>query len=167
MGGGFYPRVQVDTAPVAAVTQAGGVTLTETVTLSGLGGDLKNALGLWRKQYAVHDPAKVLLDLALTLALGGERLADAAVIRAEPALYGLMASDPTISRTIDALAPGELLVAELATPRVDRCDMSACVSIPPMIVPGSSAVTVMMELPSGRSDGSTPVRRADRTLMRL
>ena len=101
---GFYPRVQVDTAPVAAVAQAGGVTLTETVTLSGLGADLKVALEPWRKQYAVHDPAKVLLDLALTLALGGEHLADVAVIRAEPSLYGLVASDPTISRTIDALA---------------------------------------------------------------
>ena len=101
---GFYPRVQVDTAPVAAIAQAGGVTLTETVTLSGLGADLKVALEPWRKPYAVHDPAKVLLDLALTLALGGECLADVAVIRAEPSLYGLVASDPTISRTIDALA---------------------------------------------------------------
>ncbi|MCY7399701.1 MAG: transposase, partial [Nocardioides sp.] len=71
---------------------------------SGLGADLQVALSPWRKQYAVHDPAKVLLDLALTLALGGEHLADVAVIRAEPALYGLVASDPTISRTIDALA---------------------------------------------------------------
>ena len=40
---GFYPRVQVDTAPVAAIAQDGGVTLTETVTLSGLGADLKVA----------------------------------------------------------------------------------------------------------------------------
>lgn len=100
----FYPCVQVDTAPVAAVAQAGGVTLTETVTLTGLGADLKDALEPWRKQYAVHDPAKVLLDLALTVALGGERLADVAVIRADPPLYGSVASDPTVSRTIDALA---------------------------------------------------------------
>jgi hypothetical protein len=101
---GFYPRFQVDTAPLSAVAQAGGVTLTETVTLTGPGVGLQSALSPWRKQFAVHDPAKVLLDLALTPALGGERLADVAVIRAEPSLYGSVASDPTISRTIDALA---------------------------------------------------------------
>jgi hypothetical protein len=100
----FYPRVQVVTAPVVAVAQAGGVTLTETVAVTGLGAGLQAALSPWRKQFAVHDPAKVVLDLALTLALGGERLADVAVIRAEPSLYGLVASDPTVSRTIDALA---------------------------------------------------------------
>jgi Transposase DDE domain group 1 len=53
---------------------------------------------------AVHDPAKVLLDLAIALALGGDCLADVAGLRAEPGMYGLVASDPTVSRTIDALA---------------------------------------------------------------
>jgi hypothetical protein len=53
---------------------------------------------------AVHDPAKVLLDLAVTLGLGGDCLADIAVVRAEPGVFGLVASDPTVSRTIDALA---------------------------------------------------------------
>jgi hypothetical protein len=101
---GFYPRVQVDTAPCAAVAQAGGVTLTETIAVTGLGAGLAAGLAPWRKQLAVHDPAKVVLDLALTLALGGECLADVAVLRGEPGLYGLVASDATVSRTIDALA---------------------------------------------------------------
>jgi hypothetical protein len=52
----------------------------------------------------VHDTAKILLDLAVTLALGGDCLADIAVLRAEPEVYGPMASDPTVSRTIDRLA---------------------------------------------------------------
>lgn len=65
---------------------------------------LRTAMAPWRKDLAVHDPAKVLLDLALTVALGGEHLSDVAVLRGEPGLYGLVASDPTISRTIDALA---------------------------------------------------------------
>ena len=50
------------------------------------------------------DPAKVLLDLAVTLAAGGDCLADIAVLRAEPGLFGQIASDPTVSRTIDRLA---------------------------------------------------------------
>ena len=42
---------------------------------------------------AVHDPGKVLLDLAVTLALGGDCLADVAVLRAEAG----SASPPTSS----------------------------------------------------------------------
>ena len=53
---------------------------------------------------AMHDPAKVITDLALTVALGGDCLADVALLRAEPAVFGRVASDPTMSRTIDALA---------------------------------------------------------------
>ncbi|MBC7307804.1 MAG: IS1380 family transposase [Dietzia sp.] len=101
---GFYPRVKVDTSASGAVGQAGGVLLTETVTASGLGRELWAALGPWRKPNAVHDPAKVIIDLAVTLALGGDCLADMAVLRAEPGVYGPVASDPTVSRTITALA---------------------------------------------------------------
>lgn len=74
---GFYPRLCVDTTGCSAVGQTGGVLLTETVRVSGLGVELSAALGRWRKPTAVHDPAKVVLDLALTLALGGDCLADA------------------------------------------------------------------------------------------
>lgn len=100
----FYPRVHTDTTGSAAVGQAGGVLLTETVRASGIGEFLTAGLAPWRMPSAVHDPAKVILDLALTLALGGDCLADIAVLRAEPRVYGQVASDPTVSRTIDALA---------------------------------------------------------------
>ena len=101
---GLYPRLKVDTSASGAVGQAGGVLLTRTVAATGLGGAMSSALCSWRKPLAVHDPAKVVLDLAVTLALGGDCLADVAVLRAEPGLYGLVASDPTVSRTIAALA---------------------------------------------------------------
>ena len=100
----FYPRPKVDTAKVAAVGQAGGVLLTDTVRAAGLDAALSQALTPWRKPFAVHDPGKVLLDLALSLALGGDCLADVAVLRGEPAVFGRVASDPTVSRTITALA---------------------------------------------------------------
>ena len=101
---GFYPRVRVDTSASGAVGQAGGVLLTQTVTATGMGRELSGALARWRKPLAVHDPAKVITDLAVMLALGGDCLADVAVLRAEPGVYGPVASDPTISRTIAALA---------------------------------------------------------------
>ena len=101
---GFYPRVQVDMSASGAVGQAGRVLLTQTITATGLGRELSVALARWRKPAAVHDPAKVITDLAVMLALGGDCLADLAVLRAEPGLYGPVASDPTVSRTIAGLA---------------------------------------------------------------
>lgn len=52
----------------------------------------------------MHDPGKILLDLALAVALGGDCLADVAVLRAEPAVFGPVASDPTVSRLVAVLA---------------------------------------------------------------
>ena len=101
---GLFPAVGVDAAGCGVVSHAGGVALVETVRVSGLEGLLSQAVGSWRKPTAVHDPAKVLLDLAISLALGGDCLAAVAVVRAEPGVYGRVASDPTVSRTIDALA---------------------------------------------------------------
>jgi hypothetical protein len=48
----------------------------------------------WRRPATRHDPGKVITDLALTLALGGDCLADVALLGAEPAVFGLVASDP-------------------------------------------------------------------------
>jgi Transposase DDE domain group 1 len=49
-------------------------------------------------------PGKILLDLAVAVALGGDCLAGAGVLRAEPALFGPVASDPVISRLVTRLA---------------------------------------------------------------
>ena len=49
---GFYPGLIVDTATSPAVGQAGGVLLTETITLTGLGRELATALAPWRKASA-------------------------------------------------------------------------------------------------------------------
>lgn len=101
---GLCPRVRVEGGGSGAVSQAGAVLLVETVRKTGLAGAMSVALAPWRKPRAVHDPGKVLLDLAMAVALGGDCLADIAVLRAEPAVLGPVASDPTVSRLIDALA---------------------------------------------------------------
>ena len=101
---GFYPCPDIDTTGTQVVSHAGTMLLTETITRVGLDRSLSSALGRWRPRLAVHDPAKVLLDLALELAIGGDCLADVAVLRAEPHVFGPVASDPTVSRTIDRLA---------------------------------------------------------------
>lgn len=99
-----YPQPHHDTNGTRVVGQAGGMLLTRTALVSGLVAGLSRALSPWRKPLAVHDPGKIVCDLAISLALGGDCLADAAVLRAEPAVYGRVASDPTISRLIATLA---------------------------------------------------------------
>jgi hypothetical protein len=46
----------------------------------------------------------VLLDLAVALGLGGDCLTDVAVLRAQPELFGPVASDPVVSRLVSRLA---------------------------------------------------------------
>jgi len=118
---GSYPRVRVDSHGGSAVGQAGGVLLTSTIRAAGLDVALRAELEPWRPQLAVHDPAKVLLDLALTLALGGDTCSDLAVLRAEPAVFGTVASDPTLSRTIHRLADDVAAVL----PAIDRARAAA------------------------------------------
>lgn len=101
---GLYPGVRTDAAGTGVVSQAGAVLLTDTVRAAGLDRALSVALAPWRKPTAVHDPAKVLCDLAVSLAVGGDCLADIAVLRGASALFGPVASDPTVSRLITALA---------------------------------------------------------------
>ena len=86
------------------VVEAGAVLLLETVRKTGLDQAISAALAPWRKPRAVHDPGKILLDVALAVALGGDCLADVAMLRCEPAVFGPVASDPTVSRLIDTLA---------------------------------------------------------------
>lgn len=78
--------------------------LLRTAAVSGLAVGLSRGLAPWRLARSVHDPGKAVLDLAVAIALGGDCLADLAVVRAQPELFGAVASDPTISRLIDSLA---------------------------------------------------------------
>lgn len=103
---GSYPRVRVEGGGRGAVSQADAVLLVETVRRTGLDTAISAALAPWRKARAVHAPGKILLDVALAVALGGDCLADVEVLRAEPAMFGPVASDPTVSRLIHTLASG-------------------------------------------------------------
>ncbi|MEV5048526.1 IS1380 family transposase [Streptomyces griseoincarnatus] len=99
-----YPRVRVQGDGRQVVSQAGSVLLVETVRRTGLDQAISAALAPWRKSRAVHDPGKILLDVALAVALGGDCPADVGMLRAEPAVFGPVASDPTVPRLVDTLA---------------------------------------------------------------
>lgn len=101
---GSYPRVHIQGGGRAVASQAGAVLLVETARKTGLDQAISVAPTPWRRPRAVHDPGKVLLGVALAVALGADCLADIGMLRAEPAVFGPVASDPTVSRLIDTLA---------------------------------------------------------------
>jgi hypothetical protein len=72
--------------------------------VTGLARGLAEGLAHWRAPRAVHDPGKIVADLAAAVALGGDCLADIAVLREQPELAGLVASDSVVSRQVAALA---------------------------------------------------------------
>ena len=105
--------VRVESGGESLISSAGAAMLLATARVSGLGKALSQGLVPWRAARSVHDPGKTVLDLAVAIGLGGDCLADIAVVRAQPELFGPVASDPTVSRLIDTLAerPGEAIAA--------------------------------------------------------
>jgi hypothetical protein len=98
------PNIILDPVRESLVSSAGGLLLRQTIRAAGLDRGLSDALAPWRRPLAVHDPGKVLIDVATAVALGGDCLADVAAVRSQPELFGQVASDPTVSRVIAALA---------------------------------------------------------------
>ncbi len=93
------PKIVVSADGSGIVSQAGALLLTQVLRVTGLGRQLSAGLVRWRAPRAIHDPGKIVADLAVALALGGDCLADVAVLRAEPELFG-----PVISRLVSQLA---------------------------------------------------------------
>lgn len=80
--------MQVVPGGESLVSSAGGALLIEAARASGLAKGLSRGLRGWRSVRATHDPGRVLLDLAAAIGLGGDCLADIAVVRAQPDLFG-------------------------------------------------------------------------------
>ena len=113
-----YPHSAVDGRGTSVLPNAGAVLLTRTAEVVGLCAARSGAVERWRRPLARHDPGKVLLDVAVSLAVGGDCLADLAQLRAAPEVFGPVASDPTASRLIDTLATdAPAALAAIATAR--------------------------------------------------
>ncbi|WP_433522273.1 IS1380 family transposase [Nocardia pseudovaccinii] len=115
-----YPRLAVDGHGSGVVSQAGAVLLVRTAERIGLVEGLSAALMPWRKPMASHDPGKIVLDLAISIAIGGDCAADIAQLRCEPGVFGNVASDPTVSRLVADLARNApKVLAGIAAARAD------------------------------------------------
>ena len=101
---GLYPSVVAESGDVPAVGLAGARLLTETIRVTSLDASLSKALSWWRGSWAVHDPGKIMADLAVCVALGGRCLSDLSLLRCDKEVFGPVASDPTVSRLVGTLA---------------------------------------------------------------
>jgi len=101
------------------VAPAGSVALRLLADRTGLTGELSKAMAR-RSFRPVHDRGQVLVDVAVMLADGGEAIADIDVLRHQSAVFGDVASPPTVWRALDEVTPARLKKIAAARARVRR-----------------------------------------------
>jgi len=96
--------VEVTADGEGLVSHAGSALIAQVADKSWLTRALSSTLSATRRRRGGHDPGRVVRDLAVMLADGGDCLADLRAVRDQQALFGSVASDATAFRVIDAIA---------------------------------------------------------------
>jgi hypothetical protein len=86
------------------VSHAGSFLLAAVADKTGLSAALSAGLAGTRRRGGGHDPGRVIRDLAVMLADGGEALCDLRAVRDQSPLFGEVASDSTAYRAIEKIA---------------------------------------------------------------
>ena len=86
------------------VSHAGTALLAQVADKLGLTNALSLRLAGLKQRRRGHDPGRVIRDLAVMLADGGECVSDLGTVRDQEALFGAVASDSTAFRMIDRIA---------------------------------------------------------------
>jgi hypothetical protein len=99
------------------VSHAGAALLAQAADRLGLTTALSRALASMCERRGRHDPGRVVRDLAVMLADGGDCLADLRAVRDQQPLFGPVASNATAFRVIDAIAADPALLEALRAAR--------------------------------------------------
>jgi hypothetical protein len=113
MRDGRRVTVEVTADGAGLVSHAGTALLARVADKLGLTKALSLRLGSIKQRRRGHDPGRVIRDLAVMLADGGECVSDLGVVRDQQALFGSVASDSTAFRVIDRIASEPGLLAAL------------------------------------------------------
>jgi Transposase DDE domain group 1 len=113
MRDGRSVTVEVTADGAGLVSRAGSALLAQVADKLGLTRGLSRRLAGLKQRRRGHDPGRVIRDLAVMLADGGECVADLAAVRDQQALFGSVASDSTAFRVIDRIASEPGLLDEL------------------------------------------------------
>ncbi len=96
--------VEVTADGEGLVSHAGSALLSQVADRTGLTRALSRGLAGMCERRGDHDPGRVVRDLAVMLAGGGEALSDLGAVRDQAPLFGRVASDSTAFRAIDRIA---------------------------------------------------------------
>jgi Transposase DDE domain group 1 len=91
------------------VSHAGSALIAQVGDKLGLTRSLSLRLAVFKQRRRGHDPGRVIRDLAVMLADGGECVSDLGAVRDQEVLFGPVASDSTAFRVIDRVASEKLL----------------------------------------------------------
>lgn len=106
---GTRPKIIVSADRRGVVGHAGAQLRADVAEVTGLTAACGNTLAGLRQRRGVHDPGRVVVDLAVMLADGGEAISDLAVLRDQADLFGPVASGPTAWRLLSGM-DGAVLV---------------------------------------------------------
>ena len=96
--------VEVTADGAGLVSHAGSALLEQVADKLGLTKALSLRLAAIKRRCRGHDPGRVIGDLAVMLAGGGECVSDLGAVRDQQALFGPVASDSTAFRVVDRIA---------------------------------------------------------------
>jgi hypothetical protein len=96
--------VEVTADGAGLVSHAGSALLARVADKLGLTKALSLRLAAIKRRRRGHDPGRVIRDLAVMLAGGGECVSDLGAVRDQQALFGPVASDSTAFRVVDRIA---------------------------------------------------------------
>lgn len=116
------PKIIVTGDGRGVVGHAGARLLADLADTTGMTRAFSQALAGLRQRQGGHDPGRIAVDLAVTLADGGEAIADLAVLRDQEALFGPVASDPTAWRLLSQL--DATMLAELRAARAQAREIA-------------------------------------------
>jgi hypothetical protein len=116
------PEARLGTVEVTAdgeglVSHAGVALLVELSDRVGLTGALSGALAGTRERRSAHDPGRVLRDVAVMLADGGDCVTDIDAYRGQERLFGARASETTTHRVLKAI--DEALLGRVRSARAE------------------------------------------------
>ena len=106
-------KVEVTADGEGLVSHAGSALLAGVADRTGLTSALSRGLAGMKERRSGHDPGRVLRDLAVMLADGGECVSDLGGLRDQLALFGEVASNATAYRVIERISREPELVDAL------------------------------------------------------
>ena len=102
------PKFEITVDTRNTVNHAGSAGLVELADKIGLTKGWSQTMAKPRSRRPIHNPGRVLRDLVVMLADGGDCLTDLSAMRDQPDLFGQVASTPTAYRVIDSIGPPQL-----------------------------------------------------------